>query len=171
MGGADDGRVLPDLAEDRRRARATWQQLAGDVPVAWAIANREEIEAAARLRHEMDALVSLSTTTPDVADDVTDDLARALVSRLAESRTAGGGEGLPLVLDDPFQGLEPSVKLLLLELLGRSAGRPQILLLTDDEDVASWARLEALTGDLAILEPDAFRPSTDPMAALRSLQP
>ena len=27
------------------------------------------------------------------------------------------------------------------------------MFLTEDEDVASWARLEALTGDLALIEP------------------
>ena len=47
------------------------------------------------------------------------------------------GEGMPLLLDDPFQQLDPSVKPLLLELLGRSAGEPQIVFLTEDEDVAS----------------------------------
>lgn len=169
--GDDAGRkTLMGAAERRRAALAAWQQLAGDIPVAWAIENREEIETAARLRREVDALGSLSETAPDVADDVTDDLAHALVSRLAESRTAGG-EGFPLVLDDPFRDLEPAVKLLLLELLGRSAGEPQIVLLTDDEDVASWARLEALTGELSLLEPNAVTPRSDPMAELRSLQP
>ena len=45
------------------------------------------------------------------------------------------------------------MKPLLLELLGRSAGDPQIVFLTEDEDVASWARLEALTGEVALIEP------------------
>ena len=45
------------------------------------------------------------------------------------------------------------MKLLLLELLGRSAGEPQIVFLTEDEDVASWARLEALTGEVSVIEP------------------
>ena len=57
------------------------------------------------------------------------------------------------MLDDPFRDLDPSVKPLLLELLGRSAGEPQIVFLTEDEDVASWARLEALTGEVALIEP------------------
>jgi hypothetical protein len=43
---------------------------------------------------------------------------------------------------------------MLLELLGRSAGDPQIVFLTEDDDVASWARLEALTGELALIEPE-----------------
>jgi hypothetical protein len=55
--------------------------------------------------------------------------------------------------DDPFRDLDPSVKPLLLELLGRSAGDPQIVFLTEDEHVASWARLEALTGEVALIEP------------------
>ena len=73
--------------------------------------------------------------------------------------------GLPLLLDDPFRELDRSVKPLLLELLGRSAGEPQIIFLTEDEDVASWARLEALTGEVALIEPapeheDAYAAST-----------
>jgi ABC-type lipoprotein export system ATPase subunit len=84
------------------------------------------------------------------------DLAHVLVTRLAELRSVAG-EGVPLLLDDPFQQLDRSVKPLLLELLGRSAGEPQIVFLTEDEDVASWARLEALTGDVALIEPEPAR--------------
>ena len=145
-------KALMDVAGARRAALAEWQQLAGDIPVEWALANREEIEEAARLRREVDALGALSPTAPEVAEDVTGDLAHVLVTRLAEVRSAGG-EGVPLLLDDPFRELDPSVKPLLLELLGRSAGEPQIVFLTEDEDVASWARLEALTGEVALIEP------------------
>ena len=136
-------KALMDVAGARRLALAEWQQLAGDIPVEWALANREEIQEASRLRREVDALGSISSTAPDVPNDVTGELAHVLVTRLAEVR-AVGGEGMPLLLDDPFQQLDPSVKPLLLELLGRSAGEPQIVFLTEDEDVASWARLEAL---------------------------
>jgi hypothetical protein len=102
----------------------------------------------------MDALGNLSATAPEVSNDHTTGLAHVLITRLAELRNLGeGGESFPLVLDDPFVGLEPSVKPSLLELLGRSAGTPQVIFLTQDEDVASWARLEALTGELSILEP------------------
>jgi hypothetical protein len=158
-------KALMDVAGARRQALAEWQQLAGDIPVEWALANREEIQEAARLRREVDVLGSISTTVPDVSNDLTGELAHVLVTRLAEAR-AVGGEGMPLLLDDPFQQLAPSVKPLLLELLGRSAGEPQIVFLTEDEDVASWARLEALTGEVALIEPapehddhrDASRP-------------
>ena len=145
-------KALMDVAGARRAALADWQQLAGDIPVDWALANREEIEEAARLRREVDALGALSSTAPDMSEDFTGDLAHVLITRLAEARSAGG-EGAPLVLDDPFRRLDPSVKPLLLEMLGRSAGEPQIVFLTEDDDVASWARLEALTGELSLIEP------------------
>jgi hypothetical protein len=125
--------------------------------VEWALEHREEVQAAARLRREVDALSTLSSSMPLLADDATDALVHALVTRIAEARSVAG-EGVPLLLDDPFQQLEPSMKPLLLELLGRSAGEPQIVFLTEDEDVASWARLEALTGELSLIEP---RPAHD----------
>lgn len=152
LGNDTNRKALMDVAGARRAALAEWQQLAGDIPVEWALANREEIHESARLRREVDALGAISSTAPEVSDDITDDLAHVLVSRLAEVRSVGG-EGVPLLLDDPFQQLDPSVKPMLLELLGRSAGEPQIVFLTEDEDVASWARLEALTGEVALIEP------------------
>ena len=75
---------------------------------------------------------------------------------------------MPLLLDDPFQQLDPSVKPLLLELLGRSAGEPQIVFLTEDEDVAAWARLEALTGEVALIEP---APAHDVRGRMRRVHP
>jgi hypothetical protein len=38
-------------------------------------------------------------------------------------------------------------------LVGRSAGTPQVVYLTEDEDVAAWARMEAMAGHLAVIEP------------------
>lgn len=148
--GDDVGRrALMSAAGQRRTALTDWQQLAGDIPVEWALGNRDEVQSAARLRREVDALASLS---PAATPEETDSFVHALVTRLTEARSVAG-EGVPLVLDDPFVHLEPSVKLVLLELLGHSAGDPQIILLTEDEDVAAWARLEAITGDLAVIEP------------------
>jgi hypothetical protein len=156
--GDDSNRIaLMGRAGTRRGALTEWQLLAGEIPVEWALEHREEIQAAARLRREVDALGTLSSTAPALADDATDELVHALVTRIAQARSVAG-EGVPLLLDDPFQQLDASVKPLLLELLGRSAGEPQIVFLTEDEDVASWARLEALTGDLALIEP---RPAHD----------
>lgn len=151
--GDDSARqVVMGAAERRRGALAEWEQLAGDIPAEWALANRDEIQAAARLRREVDVLGALSSTAPHISPDVSDELAQALVTRLAAARSLAG-EGMPLLLDDPFHQLEPPLKLMLLELLGRSAGAPQIVILTEDDDVASWARLEALTGEVALIEP------------------
>ena len=56
----------------------------------------------------------------------------------------------------------------LLELVARSAGNPQVILLTADEEVASWARLEALTGELAVLEPTPDAAPAAPPAPARA---
>jgi hypothetical protein len=157
LGDDTSRRALMGRAGTRRSALTEWQQLAGEIPVEWALEHQEEIETAARLRREVDALGTLSSTAPSRTDSATDELAHALVTRLAEARSVAG-EGVPLLLDDPFLHLDGSVKPLLLELLGRSGGEPQIVFLTEDEDVASWARLEALTGDLSLIEP---RPTHD----------
>lgn len=152
LGDDQSRRAFMGAAELRRTALADWQQLAGDISVDWALANRAEIEAAARLRREADALGSLGARPSDADADQTEELTQALVTRLAAARAAGG-EGLPLVLDDPFRQLAPSSKLTLLELLGHSSGDPQIVILTEDDDVAAWARMESLTGEVSLIEP------------------
>src|SRR3546814_15115826 len=99
----------------------------------------EAITAAAQLRRDVDALGVLSSTMPTVSEETTSELAQALVGRLAQCR-AVAGEGLPLLLDDAFCALDPSVKPLLLELLGRPAGRPQIVVLTGAGDRSAARR-------------------------------
>ena len=165
LGDDSSRRALMGRADARRDALAAWQQLAGDIPVEWALARREEITATAQLRRAVDVLGSVSSTAPELDDDVTSELAHLLVSRLAEARSFGG-EGVPLILDDALVDLDPSMKPLLLELLGRSSGQPQIVFLTDDEDVGSWARLEALTGEVALVEP-SLEASDAPMQHAR----
>ena len=145
---------LMNAAEENNKATAEWRAMAGDIQVDWAFDHREEILAAARLRRDITALGAMSSTAPDMDDDTTTDLAQVLVGRLAEMRHLGrGGESFPLILDEPFVDLDAGMKPALLELLGHSAGSPQLIFLTEDEDVASWARLEALTGALSIIEP------------------
>lgn len=154
LGNDDDRQRLMTAADSRKHAMTAWHMVAGDVPVDWAIAHREEIQAAARLSNDVDALGNLSTTAPTISKNVTAELAHVLVGRLAELRKIGStGESLPLILDDPFQQVDATVKPLLLELLSSGAGSPQIIFLTQDEDVASWARLESLTGDVGLIEP------------------
>ncbi|WP_426574288.1 hypothetical protein [Aquihabitans sp. McL0605] len=158
------------VAEDHRAAAMRWTRLAGDVSVEWALSHHEEIETAARLRRELSNLGQISTTAPAL-DEETTALAQSLISHLGRLRTLGsGGESLPLILDDPFTEVAPSTKLTLMELLARSAGTPQVILLTDQDEVASWARLEALTGEVALVEPSiSTQPSQRPGAASRDL--
>ncbi|MEZ5167841.1 MAG: hypothetical protein R2695_15660 [Acidimicrobiales bacterium] len=80
--------------------------------------------------------------------------AHELMVRLEQVRGIGlGGENLPLVLDDSLNGVDVSLKAPLLEMLVRASGTQQIVFLTEDSDVTDWARVEAITGDLSILEP------------------
>ena len=150
----ENRRRLLAAAEDHRVAAARWSEIVGDVSVDWALEHHEAITAAARLRDDMHSLGQLSSGSVEVGTDQAAALAQALVARLVQARNLGAHqESFPVILDDPFTGLAAHVKPALLELLRRTAGTPQAILLTDDEDVASWARLEALAGELTVLEP------------------
>lgn len=149
------------VAEDHRAAAVRWTRVAGDVSVEWALAHHEEIEMAARLRRELATLSQVSSTAPAL-DDETTALAQSLIAHLSRLRTLGsGGESMPVILDDPFTEVAPSTKLTLMELLARTAGTPQVVLLTDQDEVATWARLEALTGEVALVEP-SISPTATP---------
>jgi hypothetical protein len=144
---------LMQAADERRIAAQQWQRFAGDIPLEWALAHRDQVEAAARLHRSALTIDNFANEPPQIRRDLTTELAHTLVERIAAVRNAGrNGESLPLVLDDPFRSVDPTVKPLLLELLGTASGA-QLVYLTGDEDVASWARLETLTGDLSIIEP------------------
>lgn len=146
-------RRLSAVAADHREAAIAWTRLAGNVTVDWAFAHHREIDAAARLRNHLGAMDTVSTTAPDI-DERTAAVAGVVLGRMTDLRRIGyGAESFPLLLDDPFRDLAPSVRLGLLELIAREAGSPQVILLTDLDDVADWARLEALSGRAALLEP------------------
>lgn len=153
---ADDRqrRQLMRLAEFHRAALAEWQLLAGDIPVEWALEHRAEIrDAAERLRSAVEVRNPMAVRlSPD--EETAADLAHALLHRLNHLRTLAGGESLPLFLDEPFPQVDATVKAELLELLMKASREQQVILLTEDEDVASWARLEAMTGGLSIVEPN-----------------
>src|SRR4051812_15906002 len=138
-------RRLADAAAEHRQAVAAWRELAGDVAADWALGVRERVLGEARRPVDPDA----EPPMPEPAQ-----LAESLIVRLAELRHAGtAGEAGPLILDEPLVGMVTSIKQWMLELLGRSAGAPQVVYLTDDDDVAAWARIEALAGTLELIEP------------------
>jgi hypothetical protein len=148
---SDQGRRrLVRAAEAFRTAMAEWQELAGDVPVEWAIEHAEAIMGAARRNVPQTGFQPVTASTPDLSNA----MAQSLVARLTQLRAIGPArEAFPLVLDDPLTDLEGSAKAPLLELISRASLEQQIIFLTQDEDVASWARVEAMTGALSIFEP------------------
>ena len=144
--------ILLDRSPGIRDATDTWRMLAGDIDVGWATEHRTEIQAAARLRQHIAALRSLSSSAPDLSDDDAVALAHGIVSQL-NAATNSTGARPPVLLDETFDQLEPAVVPLLLELLPGLVGDLQVMLLTEDEAIASWARLEALAGELSLVEP------------------
>ncbi|HET8929797.1 MAG TPA: hypothetical protein VFN21_03975 [Acidimicrobiales bacterium] len=153
-------------SEQQRRHRAAgqadvddalhrWKQTAGDVTVDWALEHRPAIEAAAGLGRRGSATFSGDQSlVPRHARDEAPELIETLITRIAKSRRLGtDGESFPLLLDEPFGAFDPAVRPALLETLLGQAGSPQVILLTNSDDIVSWARLEELTGDLSLVGP------------------
>lgn len=141
-------------AEEHRRAAQRWHALAGDVDVDWAVANRSEITSAARLRNDVQPFL---TPTDAATGDRTAAAAHAVVGRLEQLRSVGPGrESFPALLDETFQHLDDAVLPAMLELLVRSSEHQQIILLSELPAVAEWARIEAMTGAIGIIEPTAI---------------
>ena len=147
--GQGDRTKLARCVTDHREAVARWRSMADDATVEWAFEMREKVQtAAAQLRKGQAIAGTAANETTEPAE-----LAQALIVRLTQLRHVGKrSEALPLLLDEPLSGVSPSTKQWLLELLGRSAGTPQVIYLTDDPDVVAWARMESMGGDLAIIE-------------------
>lgn len=150
---SDSGRRrLITAAEDHRAAIQRWSAVAGEIEVGWAVANRLEIGAAVKLRENM------APMTHGLADesqvDHTAALAHAVTGRLRKLCNVGGStETFPALLDEPFSNVDSGTLPPLLEILTRTSERQQIVLLTDSPTVESWARVEAMTGAIGIIEP------------------
>jgi hypothetical protein len=156
---------LMRAAEEHRGSTEAWKHLVGDLDVTWVLARREAIDSAARTRQALTTRTA-SVDHPALDDAATADLAQALIARLADVRSLGaGGESFPLLLDDPLRDLPRPLKPALLELLVRSSASQQLIYFTEDPDVSSWARVEALTGELNVLEPARPTERTDIAAA------
>jgi len=155
---------LMQASEEHREAQRRWAVIAGEVDLNWALSQRSEIAAAVKLRNDVVSLGMLPSASPDADGERTTALAHALIGRLNELRTLGpGNESFPAILDDPFVGVEASITPSLLELLVRSSAHQQVILLTEDEHILQWAKLEAMTGALGVVEPSrvgvAHRPA------------
>ncbi len=140
---ADDRqrRRLMEAAEAATQAKAAFVAILGvDLDASWALRHRRDVDV---LRAGGRAQVESSH-------------AKLLRSRLEGlRREATGGECLPLVLDDAFREIAREDRPALLELLVERSREQQIIFLTDDEEIATWARVEALAGEMAVVEPVA----------------
>lgn len=83
------------------------------------------------------------------------ELERYLQERLAALRHCGieGGEQLPLLMDECFLHLRADAKWAMLDLVDRCSAHAQIIYLTEDAEVATWARRRATTGSITFLDP------------------
>ena len=152
---------LMKASEELRESQKRWRVIAGEADLTWTLSHRDEINAAVRLRQDVVSL-GMVTSSSEVDGDRAASLAHALVSRLNDLRTFGpNSESFPALLDEPFTAVEDSIKPSLLELLVRSSQNQQIVLFTEDDTIAQWARLEAMTGALSIVEPSAEVESSD----------
>lgn len=154
LAGTNAEHRLAEAAEAHRQALLEWRQVAGDV----------DTETAVRLKSRVSAAIGgIGLDEDDKRRPIADGgfstgastaaLARALTTRLAQQSRAGAGcQPLPLVLDEPFEGLSEPVTRQLLELVLAAEG-VQVLLLTENETVTAWAHQRAATGRLAVLSP------------------
>ncbi len=67
------------------------------------------------------------------------------------------GERLPLILDDALSGLTAELKAQIIEILVQVSDEHQIVLLTEEHDIASWTRNGATTGAMSIIEPSTVQ--------------
>jgi hypothetical protein len=145
---------LMQASEEHREALKRWQVIAGDADLAWTLSHRDAIAEAVRLRQDVVSLGMVAGPSEHADNERAAALAHSVVSRLNELRTLGpGGESFPALLDEPFTGVEASITPSLLELLVRSSQHQQIILFTEDETISQWARLEAMTGAVGLVEP------------------
>ena len=158
-------RQMMRAAEDHRAALAEWRVLVGDIPINWAYEHAREIRSeATRLRDTLGVRNPMALTLPE-SEETAAELAHALMARLHTLKSIGaGGESFPLLVDDALADIDPASKPQLLEMLVKASARQQVIYLTEDEDVAAWARVEAMTGALGLVEP---APARQPQLARR----
>ena len=162
LGNDQARRLMMRAAEEHRAALAEWRVLVGGIPLEWALQHRREIRQQAKTLRGGAGMHNPLGVIVVPSEDKTPELAQALLQRLQHLKSLGaGGESFPLLLDDALSGVDSTTKPELLELLTKASVNQQVIYLTEDPDVASWARVEALTGQLAIVEPIADKPKSD----------
>lgn len=139
--------LLDDAAARRRAATAAdlhrdalraWRRLLGELSPSWVLRHRALIEAAHQLGD--DSAVGFGAPTT-----------RSVVSRLRfHGAVALAGSGV-LLVDEPLAGLDEPHRTAVLGTLLALSTYVQVVVLTDDPSVHTWACLEAGTGSLAVV--------------------
>jgi hypothetical protein len=147
---ADGKEPDPDQLAARRDMTATAYHMANRlVPDVLHIADRKAaLERRVAYLEEEHGEVGVPTTAK-VAE-----LERFLQQRLTALQSCGAeGEPLPLVMDECFLHLRADAKWAMLDLVDRLSGHAQVIYLTEDADVSTWARRRSATGAIAFLDP------------------
>ena len=153
LGTEDRRRRLTDAAAAHRAAMAEWGLLAGIISVDWAIAHRDDVREAAVRHREGDARRNKTAASQSpVEGSAVEPLARLRDSLGVRSIGRSTEESLPLICDDPLVDLPASAKAPLLEELLAASKVRQVVFLTGDDEVAAWARVEALTDEIGLVE-------------------
>ena len=150
---ADEGRrrLLLEAASAYDSTAAQWRLLTGGASLHWALDHRPAIAALAERRQQAAPFLATDLAREESA---LADSARLLVWRVGALRHVGStGERLPLVLDEPFIGLDAGDTVRLLETVRRLAAFHQVLLVTGNEEVAAWATRLAPSGQLSVVRP------------------
>lgn len=141
----DRRRQLLDLARAHERALVRWRAMAGDVDVHWAWRHRDAI----RRRRGLDQPRLIAGPG---------ELAATLAERFDLLATSPRMRP-PIVLDEPFPGVTDDDLRDLISLLLVATSDLQLVLFTEDERIADWARLEALDGAIRHVALDGGRPT------------
>jgi len=146
-------RRLMAASEAHRHAVTNWEELAGEVSVNWAVDHRQQIEQTAARQGSSDGPVGEVDESRIVA--------QALIGRLKRLATINSSErSLPLVLDEPFVGLDVGDKSALVDLLEKASGSLQIILLTEDPETVAWARAASGSRAIVVIDPSTTGVST-----------
>jgi hypothetical protein len=152
MGSESRRRQMTDAAAAHRAALAEWGLLAGTIEVEWALAHRNEVRDAAAARRRSEDRSPMAAVRPAVDEAAAEALTRLRANLGIRSVGRPTSESLPLICDDPLVDLDPAAKPAMLEELVEASRSRQVIFLTGDPDIAAWSRVEALTGEVGLVE-------------------
>lgn len=142
----------PDLDELRRRR--------DDAMAAWTAATRlvPDVQRVTDRRSALERRVAVLEGDLDETANATRVSAREiepqLQARLAAARRPGShDETIPLLVDDALLRLPSEVKWGLLDMIERCSAQVQMIYMTDDPEVVTWARRRVGADALSLLEP------------------